>query len=291
MTQQYTIADIASELSTAEINIRKYIQVFQVETKKEGRKIILLEASYQTIKQIHQLKNNGMSNEQIQELMTIHAPQNQQNEVKNTTQIDTKKDKKTIKKSEKTPKKDQKTHKKEQKNDQKSDQKSSKNDQNSKEKSNTEKEKVVEKIKTEPKVNIQEKLQLQKPKSPEEINKVNTVEEKIISTENKNNKQAIASSPVEEPKESQTAAPVKQKYHTKVVLKNLLNRNHLADEITNQSRKVTKMQRLISTSRNATPKDIAEMKADLGRRYTFLAGLRYIRDNWSNKNEKTETLV
>lgn len=58
----------------------------------------------------------------------------------------------------------------------------------------------------------------------------------------------------------------------------VLTRDYIGKEITNQSRKVSKINRQLSS--NVSLREKAEMETSLNLRFSFLAGLRYIRDNW-----------
>ncbi len=63
-----------------------------------------------------------------------------------------------------------------------------------------------------------------------------------------------------------------------------LTKDYINKEITIQSRKVSKLQKFISM-KNISFREHAEMKLALNNRFIFLAGLRYIRDNWISKAE------
>lgn len=58
----------------------------------------------------------------------------------------------------------------------------------------------------------------------------------------------------------------------------VLTRDFIGQEITNQSRRVSKINRQLGS--NPAPRERAEMETSLNLRFNFLAGLRYIRDNW-----------
>lgn len=83
-------------------------------------------------------------------------------------------------------------------------------------------------------------------------------------------------------------SPINENIHlSKDLNEHLFTRDYINKEITNQARKVSRLQRFLSSKHSN--KEIAEIKANLDRRYVFLAGLRYIRDNWLIRGQNTST--
>ncbi len=68
----------------------------------------------------------------------------------------------------------------------------------------------------------------------------------------------------------------------KQIQKPPLTKDFVNKEIATQAKRASRLYRFLS-SRNS-PKDSAELKADLDRRVEFLNGLRYLRDNWLDRS-------
>jgi|GEM_PF-3109463 len=234
-----SVSEASTQLSVPENTIRKYLTYFDLPIRKVGRKTFITEESMNFIKEIIKLRANGLS------LKKITALREEQSN----------------KESLSTPPA-QENHNEE------AQEVNTNTNINTKTQANKNtapppqtKPKTANKSSGQPKIKMSSSLDLEN----ELLSLSASKEQPTPGTQ-----QETKSPGSEEKNQHQKASPEKD---------NLIHINEVSREIANQARRVTRLQRMLSSNKTS-PKELMEIKADLGRRYIFLAGLRHIRDNW-----------
>lgn len=267
---EYSIHDVSQRLSIPENTLRKYLAYFDLKVERIGRKNYLSEDVIQCLSEILQLKSNSWSLKQIKSFREAQKSK--------STQVEKENDK-----DEEVFNQNNLSHIEE-------DAESS--------------IKVIEN-------NIQSSTQIpenylieEKPEQ-EESNSINLPEQQIIKEaqeiiektdqddfqtdseeteqnqfkeENHNAEETNNQELEKEIDDSNDPESRKNKRIITIPNKPPLTKDYVNKEIATQAKRASRLYRFLG-SRNSS-KDSAEIKADLNRRVEFLNGLRYIRDNW-----------
>ncbi len=274
----FSIHEVSERLSLPENTLRKYLAYFDLEVERIGRKNYLSEQVVQYLSEILQLKSNSWSLKQIKAFRDVQKNKLQANLAASTTQ----EQENTSPELTDIP------------------ENSLLQAQNKPEEEI--KEQSKQEIQEQPKEEIIKSEELVVLPEAEIIQEIINISPKVIITSNQpeiqsednleenNQKEEIEiinseeeiSPAVEIPNENETEEEyVKNKRIITVFNKPPLTKDYVNKEIATQAKRASRLYRFLS-SRNSQ-KDSAEIKADLNRRVEFLNGLRYIRDNWLDR--------
>lgn len=275
----FTIQEASKKLSLPENTLRKYIVYFELKVEKSGRKSYLVNESMECLTQIIQLKSNGWSLKQIKDFMNkegknkaealgssneaIESGENISNdsaeEITENSQIEVNDSEGEGNIGEEETEADE-------------------NDDYAPEVSSIEVEsEFVEEI--DPNLPTQG---LDNSGSFDERNEEDQIEKptKTLLREDELDASNISEVNEDEQNEEQEDQFSDSSDESRSSFSKRVNltKDSVNKEIANQAKRASRLYRFLG-SRNS-PRDTAEIKADLDRRVIFLNGLRYIRDNW-----------
>jgi DNA-binding transcriptional MerR regulator len=262
-TPNTSIQEASKKLSVPENTLRKYLAYFDLAIEKVGRKNYLSELTVNYLTEIIHLKSNGWSLKQIKEFR-------EKAEIKINTQEE------QAPEAEGTPQQEQYLSE-------------------VKTEDNNEHQSVGQEVQNEV-VDIDKSQQESKGEPKEtpssevlseaepEHNQPRHVSESTESEENIGN-QVEASDASNDENEDVPLSNYNEE-RKRVVAKTPFTKDYVNKEIATQAKRTSRLYRFLS-SRNS-PRDSAEIKADLDRRVEFLNGLRYIRDNWLERSHSKD---